>query len=102
MPQVIYTEEAKQDLVRFANFLVENEAKEQAKTVITVILSNVRKLEEFPLIGRVYPIESREFRELKIKYGSSGYVCLYSFDPITNVILVHAFRHQRELGYSAF
>ena len=56
MPQVIYTEEAKQDLVRFANFLVENEAKEQAKTVITVILSNVRRLEEFPLIGRVYPI----------------------------------------------
>jgi hypothetical protein len=27
MPQVIYTEESKQDLVRFANFLVANEAK---------------------------------------------------------------------------
>jgi len=79
MPQVIYTEEAKQDLVRFANFLVENEAKEQAKTVITVILSNVKRL-----------------------YGSSGYVCLYSFDPILEVVLIHAFRHQRELGYSAF
>ena len=102
MPQVIYTDEAKQDLVRFANFLVENEAKEQAKTVITVILSNVKRLEEFPLIGRLYSIENKDFRELKIKYGSSGYVCLYSFDPITNVILVHAFRHQREVGYSAF
>ena len=47
MPQVVYTEESKQDLVRFANFLVANEAKEQAKAVITVILSNVKKLEEF-------------------------------------------------------
>jgi plasmid stabilization system protein ParE len=42
MPQVIYTEESKQDLVRFANFLVANEAKEQAKAVITVILSHVK------------------------------------------------------------
>ena len=102
MPQVIYTEEAKQDLVRFANFLVANEAKEQAKAVVNVILSNVKRLEEFPLIGRLYSIENKDFRELKIKYGSSGYVCLYSFDPITNMVLVHAFRHQRELGYSAF
>ena len=102
MSQVIYTEESKQDLVRFANFLVANEAREQAKAVITVILSSVKKLEEFPLIGKIYPIENKDFREFKIKYGSSGYVCLYSFDPITNVILVHAFRHQRELGYSAF
>ena len=51
MPQVIYTEEAKQDLARFASFLVANEAKEQAKAVVTVILSNVKRLEEFPLIG---------------------------------------------------
>ncbi len=102
MPQVIYTEEAKQDLARFASFLVANEAKEQAKAVVTVILSNVKRLEEFPLIGGLYSIDNKDFRELKIKYGSSGYVCLYSFDPVTNMVLVHAFRHQRELGYSAF
>ena len=102
MPQVIYTEESKQDLVRFADFLVENDAKVQAKAVIKLILSSVKLLEEHPLVGRIYPIEDKEFRELKIKYGSSGYVCLYSFDPMTNIVLVHAFRHQRELGYSAF
>ena len=102
MPQVIYTEESKQDLVRFADFLVENDAKVQAKAVIKLILSSVKLLEEHPLVGRIYPIEDKDFRELKIKYGSSGYVCLYSFDPITDIVLVHAFRHQRELGYSAF
>ena len=102
MPQVIYTEESKQDLVRFADFLVENDAKVQAKAVIKLILSSVKLLEEHPLVGRIYPIEDKEFRELKIKYGSSGYVCLYSFDPMTDIVLVHAFRHQRELGYSAF
>lgn len=99
MPQVIYTEESKQDLVRFADFLVENDAKAQAKAVIKLILSSVKLLEEHPLIGRIYPIEDKEFRELKIKYGSSGYVCLYSFDPSADMVLIHAFRHQRELGY---
>ncbi|ONG38535.1 hypothetical protein BKE17_07470 [Enhydrobacter sp. H5] len=99
MPQVIYTEESKQDLVRFADFLVENDAKVQAKAVIKLILSSVKLLEEHPLVGRIYPIEDKEFRELKIKYGSSGYVCLYSFDPLMDIVLIHAFRHQRELGY---
>ena len=99
MPQVIYTEESKQDLVRFADFLVENDAKVQAKAVIKLILSRVKLLEEHPLVGRIYPIEDKEFRELKIKYGSSGYVCLYSFDPLMDIVLIHAFRHQRELGY---
>lgn len=99
MPQVIYTEESKQDLVRFADFLVENDAKVQAKAVIKLILSSVKLLEEHPLVGRIYPIEDKKFRELKIKYGSSGYVCLYSFDPLMNIVLIHAFRHQRELGY---
>ena len=99
MPQVIYTEESKQDLVRFADFLVENDAKVQAKAVIKLILSSVKLLEEHPLVGRIYPIEDKEFRELKIRYGSSGYVCLYSFDPLMDIVLIHAFRHQRELGY---
>lgn len=99
MPQVIYTEESKHDLVRFADFLVENDAKVQAKAVIKLILSSVKLLEEHPLVGRIYPIEDKEFRELKIKYGSSGYVCLYSFDPLMDIVLIHAFRHQRELGY---
>ena len=48
MPQVIYTEESKQDLVRFADFLVENDAKVQAKAVIKLILSSVKLLEEHP------------------------------------------------------
>ena len=99
MPQVIYTEESKQDLVRFADFLVENDAKVQAKSVIKLILSSVKLLGEHPLVGRIYPIEDKEFRELKIRYGSSGYVCLYSFDPLMDIVLIHAFRHQRELGY---
>ena len=60
MPQVIYTEESKQDLVRFADFLVENDAKVQAKAVIKLILSSVKLLEEHPLVGRIYPIEDKE------------------------------------------
>jgi plasmid stabilization system protein ParE len=101
MSQVIYTDEAKRDLVRFANFLIENDAREQAQAVTSLILSSTSRLKEFPLIGKIYLIDNKEFRELKIKYGSSGYACLYSFDPLTDIVLIHAFRHQRELGYTA-
>ena len=100
MPQVKITEEAKQDLGRFADFLTENGALEQAKTVINVILQGLRILEQHPLSGRHYTLDGVEFRETLIKYGSSGYACLYSFDESQNVVVIHALRHQREIGYS--
>jgi plasmid stabilization system protein ParE len=100
MPQVKITEEAKQDLARFADFLTENGALEQAKTVINVILQGLRILEQHPLSGRHHTLDGVLFRETLIKYGSSGYACLYSFDEAQNLVVIHALRHQREIGYS--
>jgi len=38
-------------------------------------------------------------RELIIARGTTGYVALYSFDPIGDVVRVLRIRHQREAGY---
>lgn len=51
-----------------------------------------------PEIGRTFP-EAPVLRELVIPYGSSGYLALYKFDPVADVVLVVAFRHQREADY---
>jgi plasmid stabilization system protein ParE len=100
MPQVRISDEARQDLGRFSEFLIENGAIDQAKIVIGVILQGLRLLESHQMAGRVYSIEGKEFREILIKYGVSGYACLYSFDQHADLVIIHAIRHQRELGYS--
>jgi plasmid stabilization system protein ParE len=100
MPQVKVSDEARQDLGRFSDFLTENGAVDQAKAVIGVIVQGLRLLEAHPMAGRNYPVEGQNFQEILIKYGASGYACLYSFDQEADLVIVHAIRHQREIGYS--
>jgi plasmid stabilization system protein ParE len=100
MPHVILSPEARNDIERFANFLIENEALEQAQQVFMVIAEALRVLEHSPQAGRVYALEKLPHaRELIIKYGKSGYVALYTFETERNLVIIHAIRHQRELGY---
>lgn len=100
MPQVILSPEARNDIGRFADFLIENGAVEQAQKVFLLIAEALRVLEHSPQAGRVYPIEKiPHARELVIKYGRSGYIALYSVDEDRALVVVHAIRHQRELGY---
>jgi hypothetical protein len=39
-------------------------------------------------------------RELVISRGRSGYIALYGVEPIEDVILVLAIRHQRDVGFN--
>ena len=52
MPQVIYTEESKPDLVRFANFLVANEA--WLKQQLDQKLIEHKNHEKKGLLGRLF------------------------------------------------
>ena len=97
MAQVIYSRRAFADLERVANFLREK-APHAATEAIDVICDGIRILERHPLIGR--PCE-HELRELIISYGKTGYVALYSYEPVEDVALVLALRHQQEAGYQA-
>ena len=96
MARLIYTAKALADLERLTDFLIESDAGAALETV-ALIEEAVNVLERHPLIGR--PIE-HPLRELVISRGRSGYVALYSFEPVHDTVLILAVRHQREAGYA--
>jgi plasmid stabilization system protein ParE len=96
MAEVVYSRQAFADLERLANFLAKDALK-AAMAAIEVIRDGIEILERHPFVGR--PCEEG-LRELVLSYGKSGYVALYSFEQLQDVVLVLAIRHQREAGYS--
>jgi len=94
--EVIYSRQAFADLERLADSLLQ-EAPRAAVAAIDIIRDGIEILERHPLIGR--PCE-HELRELIISYGRSGYIALYSYEPLEDVALILAIRHQREAGYT--
>jgi len=96
MARVIYSRKAFTDLDRLADFLIK-EAPQAAVAAIDVIRDGVEILERHPLIGRSC---EEGLWELRISYGKSGYMALYSYEQRDDVVLVLAIRHQREAAYS--
>lgn len=101
MPRLRYSDEARQDLIRFSEFLREI-APDAAVEAINTILLNIDTLTLNPLIGRPYMIADYGFRELVITFGKGGYIALYSYDERTDIVDILAIRHQRELKYNDF
>ena len=61
------------------------------------MLNTLQVLEDQPQIGRPFEEMEPEFRELPIRFGSSGYLAIYYFEEHRVTIL--AIRHQKEAGY---
>ena len=95
MAQVIYAAEALADLDRLAQFLLE-QAPETAADVLERVTEAIEILIDHPLIGRRV---HGELRELVILRGVSGYIALYRFDPVRDIVRMLRIRHQREVGY---
>jgi len=93
--QVIYSAEALADLERVGEFLLE-QAPQSAPQALGRVLDAVVILADHPLIGRR---AEGELRELVISHGNSGYLALYRFDPVRDVVRLLRIRHQREAGY---
>ena len=95
MAQVIYAAEALADLERLAAFLLE-QTPESAPAFLAQVTDAIEILTDHPLIGcRV----EGELRELGISRGASGYLALYRFDPVRDIVRMLRIRHQREVGY---
>jgi len=58
-------------------------------------------LEMLPAMGRPFS-DTADLRELLIKFGDSGYVALYRYQPEDEVVYVVAFKHQRQARYPSF
>ncbi len=96
MAQLIYSQQALDDLERLVDFLIESDPRAALGTV-DLIEEAVVVLKRHPLIGR--PVEAG-LRELIISRGRTGYVALYSFEEADDTVLILAIRHQREAGLS--
>ncbi len=95
MARLSYSAQALADLERLTDFLIETDPSAAAETV-GLIEEAVALLTRHPLIGR--PVEFA-MHELVISRGRTGYVALYSFEPVQDTVLILAIRHQREAGF---
>jgi len=95
MPQLAYTAQALDDLDRLAGFLAVEDPSSAERTA-ELVMQALEILEAHPLIG---PEIGNGLRELVISRGQTGYVALYSYQPSRDRVLVHALRHQREVGF---
>jgi addiction module RelE/StbE family toxin len=94
--QVSYAARAWRDLERIFEFYAEEDPNRAAQFV-SLITGAVDMLAEHPMIGRN---AEQGMRELVISHGRSGFLALYRFREVENVITILAIRHQREAGYS--
>lgn len=98
MPRVIITEGAAIGLEHCRQFLLRRNPQ-ATKRAGQAIERQFALLESNPDLGR--PLDDHpELRELIISFGDSGYVALYRYVPIENIVYVLSFRHQKKAGYS--
>ena len=84
------------DLVRIAEHLHAHDVYD-VEARLAEILGALGILTEHPLIGtRV----AHGRRELVIGRVGRGYVALYAYDPLDDVVVVAALRAQREAGFA--
>jgi len=95
------TADAREDLLRLENFLVDTALRhgdfDLPMRAMTVIEREFRILERNPFTCRIASRDRME-QELVIPFGTSGYVALFHILDNTEVV-VSAIRHQREDDY---
>lgn len=96
MIKVVYHDKARDDVVRLVEFLIEFDV-DAALATFSIIEEGVSVLKNHPEIGR--PTESDSLRELVISRGRTGYVALYEFDELRELVIVLKVKHQREDDY---
>jgi len=68
MPQIIFLDQAAQDLVRLFAFL-EPQSPEAGLRAVRKILEGIRQLSRHPRVGRVAVFNVDEYRELIVPWG---------------------------------
>lgn len=97
MARLIYSEQALVELERLTDFLLEQDLN-AALATMDLIEEALAILRRHPYIGRRL---DDDLYELVISRGKTGYVALYSFEELHDVVLVLTIKHQREAGYGA-
>jgi len=98
MPDVRLTANARAQIERLGKFY-DDKDHDIGLRAVRAILKALKPLAQFPAIGRAAR-DHRDLRELSIRFGRSGYVALYRYDPGADAVVILTIRHQKEAGYS--
>lgn len=96
MAKIEYAKNALEDIDRLVDFLIGSDLAAALNT-FNIIDDGIQLLKRHPEIGRLV---GGGKRELVISRGSTGYVAIYVFDKLTNVVVMLAIRQQREDGFN--
>jgi plasmid stabilization system protein ParE len=91
---LLIAKRVERDLDRLAEFLLKA-APEAAIDTTELVIDGLGTLIWHPKIGRK---RNDGLRELVISRGKLGYVALYRYHEIRDLVTVLAIRHQREVG----
>jgi plasmid stabilization system protein ParE len=95
LAKVVYSPAALDDLLRLGEHLIAHSLS-NASDMLARVHAALEILADHPEIGR----RADAFRrELVIARGAAGYVALYRFDPVGDVVRILRIRRQREMGY---
>jgi len=93
--QVVLSARALEDIERLREFLLQT-APEAAESRMASASNTLAVLDAHPRIGRR---KSGKLRELVIGQNRTGYLALYVYDEMRDIVRVPRLRHQREAGY---
>lgn len=96
MARVVWTRNARSDLLRLRDFLAPKSAEAAAHAVRT-IREGLRTLKTAPEAGMAVPWLPDGYRQWVIPFGKSGYLVLYRI--LKDDDTIQAIRHGREAGY---
>lgn len=94
MTVLLVTKRAQRDLDRLTEFLLDV-SPDAASHTGELVIDGLSTLRRHPGIGRM---RGDGLHELVISRGKSGYIALYRYNEIRDVVSVLAIRHQREVG----
>jgi len=97
MSRIVLTEYAAEGMQRCWYFLAEKSPRAAIRAA-QAIETTISLLERMPEMGRPFA-DTADLRELPIRFGESGYLALYRFEPGEDVVYILAFKHQREIDY---
>jgi plasmid stabilization system protein ParE len=95
--RVRYTGEARADLIRLYQFLLEQDPA-AARRALETIRKGADMLASFAFTCRKVDSGNPYLRELVVPFGSTGYVALFEIEGEETVTIL-AIRHQREDDY---
>src|SRR5690348_10064490 len=96
MAKIVWTRNARTDLLRMRDFLATRSPSAAARAIQT-IRAGLKTLRTVPEAGTVVDWLPEGFRQWFISFGKSGYVVLYRL--IEGYVFIQAIRHGRESDF---